>query len=43
MRQQPDGITLADRAAIVSALRQAGLEDDARAIAMEGLLALARP
>ncbi len=43
VRQQPDGITLADRAAIVSALRQAGLEDDARAIAMEGLLALARP
>ncbi|WP_296819371.1 hypothetical protein [Brevundimonas sp.] len=43
VRQQPDGITLADRAAIVSALRQAGLEEDARAIAMEGLLALARP
>lgn len=43
IRQQPDGITLADRAAIVSALRQAGLEADARAIALEGLLPLARP
>jgi hypothetical protein len=41
--QQPSGPTVADRALIVSALRQAGLGADARAVALEGVLQLMRP
>ena len=41
--QQPTGPTTADRAAIVSALHDAGLEREAREVAIEGLLVLQRP
>jgi hypothetical protein len=40
---QPGGPGVADRAQTVSALRQAGLADAARALALEGLIALQRP
>jgi hypothetical protein len=40
--QQPTGPSLADRAAIVQALHEAGLEDEARAVAIESLLVLIR-
>jgi hypothetical protein len=41
--QQPAGLTVADRAAVVGALAEAGLRQDARALALEGLVAQARP
>jgi hypothetical protein len=41
--QQPSGLTAADRANIVSALRRSGLPGEARAVALEGLIGLARP
>lgn len=41
--QQPTGPTTSDRAAIVSALLDAGLEREAREVAVEGLLVLQRP
>lgn len=41
--QQPAGLSVADRAAIVSALRASGLGPDARAVGIEGLLLLQRP
>jgi hypothetical protein len=40
--QQPTGPSLADRAAIVQALHEAGLEDEARAVVIESLLVLIR-
>jgi hypothetical protein len=41
--QQPSGLAVADRAAVVRALQEAGLSREARALALEGLVALARP
>jgi hypothetical protein len=41
--QQPSGVSVSERAAMVSALRAAGLDQDARAIAVEGLIGLQRP
>lgn len=43
VRQQPDGLSLADRAVVVSALTAAGMTQTAHDFAMEGLLALALP
>jgi hypothetical protein len=42
-QQQGPGLTVADRAWIVAALAQAGLAEEARALALEGLIALQRP
>jgi len=41
--QQPAGLGVADRAAIVRALSAAGLDADAANVALEGLVALQRP
>ncbi|NEX92306.1 hypothetical protein G3573_05955, partial [Caulobacter sp. 17J65-9] len=38
-RQQPNALSLADRAAVVRALTDAGLKEDATRIALEGLVA----